>query len=225
MIDFPAFTDQIDTSGLTSLFTPVSRPTDISTTIPQPIVTTPSVIAPPPRVDRQGKPVLGMASFLKSKFFGRKLPTSDSNHRITGVGVVIGVEKIENTFYFNMHAVDSDQQFRAKVVFEKDLFGISFRDAAIDQSTRNAARLDMEQRINSGIGPLLEQAPADSSTSSSSQPPASSVILINSLNGEDTLYYNQTSQSFLPATLVFFKGKPYFKEDGSLVFIRAEIVP
>lgn len=196
--------------ALSQLQTPVETPAPT-------VSTSPSLIPPTP----SSAPIINLVTYLKTRFFGKTIPLSDSHHVMTGLGVVIGVEKIENSIYFNMHATDSDQTYKARVVFEKLLGGVSFREAAMDPTAGAATRLDTENRISAGLTPLLgDTATATPITTNPTQPAAPPRL--GALPHEAIDYYDPSSDDTLPGALSFYKGNLYFSDDGSPIFVRAQ---
>ncbi len=186
--------------------------------VPTPSVqTSPSLISPATST----APIISLVTYLKSRFFGKTIPMSDSNHVMTGIGVVIGVEKNGNSIYFNMHATDSDQTYTAKVVFEKLLGGVSYREASYDPTAGVATQMDAENRINSGISPLLADSTLATPLSTNPTLPAAAPAL-SSLPKEAIDYYDGNEGSYVTGALSFYKGNLYFSDDGSSIFVRAE---
>jgi hypothetical protein len=165
------------------------------------------------------KPVLKLINFLKTKFFGKTLPLSDKNHKLTGIGIVIGVFKQGDEFFCIMSDTEKPSTFNVKVVFEKELFGSTFTDVAKKDSAVTQQHLDIENGLSKDIGPLLGYATGDTPASAA---PAQQQETLSTMQSEAITYFDKKTQTTQKGNLVFIKGRPFFQDDGLPLFIRME---
>ncbi len=167
------------------------------------------------------KPVLKLVNFLKTKFFGKTLPLSDKEHKLTGIGIVIGISRSTENVICLMHDVDRPLTYNAKVVFEKELFGETFGDVAQRNSKLTQQNLDIEAGLSRDISPLLNSG-GELSTIASPTAPQQSQETLQNMQTEDITYFDRRTQSTQKGKIILLKGKPFFQDDGSPVFIRLE---
>ncbi len=161
---------------------------------------------------------LSIASLLKSKLFGKKIALTNQNFEIKEYGIVIGVEKDQDLFYLYMHDASGRATFRAKVIFEKEIRGSTFRDDSYSNTITGQVNLDMHTRLNSSIGPLLDQTDNTNTASAIPQFTNESVTTI----GENATYFDRKDSTLKTTTLIVYKNRLYFKDDGIQVLMRAE---
>jgi len=215
---------QADDSGIVNLFGPISDAITQEIELKQSLLPTQSATNRPSYQagNIPSSPVWTLGTFLKTRFFGKKIPLSDHNHNLTGLGVVVGIEAHDGFYYFILHDLERPETFKAKVIFEKDLFGRNFRDVS-PSGYGNNARLDSELRISNSVAPLFDKKETSSNDFSNLENARATTPSLRGLAGEDMMYLDRSSGKFLKGTICFFQGKPYFQDDGSSLFVRAEV--
>jgi hypothetical protein len=166
------------------------------------------------------RPRMTLLVFLKNRFFGKTLAMSNGEHNYVGQGIVIGIEKEGHQFFAKMIDPNTETVFRAQFIFERELFGETGRDALQTNSRATPIQFDAEQRLNGAVAPLLDRG----NSSIITPPTTDSPTQLSEIPGEEIEVYSGSTKEVEMGTLVFVKGKPYFRENGLPLFIRLEPV-
>ncbi len=169
------------------------------------------------------KPVLGLRYFLLTKFIGKWVPILDGSGSPIATGMVVDVQKKDRDIVFFLKPSPESSVMPALAIFTKDALGESYRRYTPNTNALTQQNIDMEQRLSAGIGPLLDRAPTEYSSSTPVMTPKSVVPEVGA--GETVVYRDPQTGTTTPALAVVYKGLVYLKNEGFPLTLHLEKQP